>query len=76
MWFNVLSTAMALLAASTLLVIFRSKKRFPPGPPALPLLGNILDLPKRESWKVYLDWGRAYSALVFTAGRIYLHSVL
>ncbi|KAJ7155325.1 cytochrome P450 [Mycena filopes] len=34
----------------------------PPGPPGLPFIGNILDMPKRESWQVYLDWSKRYNS--------------
>ena len=41
--------------------LFRKKRPTPPGPPGLPVLGNLFDIPKKESWKVYLDWGKQYS---------------
>lgn len=58
----------ALLAGVTFFVVFRKKEQpVPPGPPALPLLGNMFDLPQRESWKVYLQWGKTYSTLMTTS---------
>ena len=33
----------------------------PPGPPGLPIIGNILDMPKRKEWEVYRNWGTKYS---------------
>lgn len=35
----------------------------PPGPPALPLLGNILQLPRRESWRQYDLWKQEYGSI-------------
>ncbi|KAJ7649001.1 cytochrome P450 [Mycena polygramma] len=45
---------------------FRKKHATPPGPPGLPLIGNMLDLPKRESWQVYLDWSKTYNSDLLT----------
>ncbi|KAJ7075369.1 cytochrome P450 [Mycena belliarum] len=36
-------------------VSLRKKWLIPPGPRGWPLIGNIFDLPKRESWKAYLE---------------------
>lgn len=33
---------------------------FPPGPKPLPLLGNILDLPRKHEWETFTKWGRVY----------------
>lgn len=52
------TTVMAILV---FLALRPRKRPNPPGPPAWPVIGNLLDLPKKESWKVYLDWGRQYS---------------
>ncbi|KAF8219463.1 cytochrome P450 [Tricholoma matsutake] len=51
--------AVALLAS---IVLFRKRRATPPGPPGLLLLGNIFDLPKKEPWKVYLQWGKQYNS--------------
>ena len=32
----------------------------PPGPPGLPLLGNLLDMPDNPSWTTYIRWGEKY----------------
>ena len=32
----------------------------PPGPPALPLIGNLLDYPKVLPWLTFRDMGRKY----------------
>ncbi|KAJ7046191.1 cytochrome P450 [Mycena alexandri] len=40
----------------------RKKRSAPPGPDGLPFIGNLLDLPKREAWQVYLDWSKHYDS--------------
>ncbi|KAJ7230296.1 cytochrome P450 [Mycena pura] len=45
---------------------FRKKRSTPPGPAGLPLIGNMLDLPRRESWQVYLDWSERYDSDILT----------
>ncbi|KDR81038.1 hypothetical protein GALMADRAFT_241660 [Galerina marginata CBS 339.88] len=59
--------ALALLAIITVFVAFRKKGLpVPPGPSPLPILGNMFDLPQKESWKVYLDWGRQFNSEIIS----------
>lgn len=44
----------------TVLFHRRTQRRLPPGPPGLPLLGNILDVPGTYEWFTYHAWGRKY----------------
>ncbi|TFK41780.1 cytochrome P450 [Crucibulum laeve] len=36
----------------------RIYKYLPPGPPRLPLIGSLLEVPERLEWEVYAQWGR------------------
>jgi hypothetical protein len=38
----------------------RSKARLPPGPPGLPVVGNILDIPKSRPWVKFAEWTDKY----------------
>ncbi|KAI0063312.1 cytochrome P450 [Artomyces pyxidatus] len=38
----------------------RNGLRLPPGPRGLPIIGNLLDIPKETSWLVYEDWAKSY----------------
>ncbi|KAH9477593.1 Cytochrome P450 monooxygenase 98 [Psilocybe cubensis] len=42
----------------------RSKSRLPlpPGPPKLPLLGNLLDCPLKFQWETFQTWGKKYNS--------------
>ena len=35
-------------------------RRLPPGPPRLPVVGNLLDIPKVRPWEVYREMSKKY----------------
>ncbi|KAI0788694.1 cytochrome P450 [Abortiporus biennis] len=65
------------LATLTLVAIIYarqlSSRKYPPlpGPPGLPIIGNLLDIPtpQNNAWKRYLEWGKKYNtdAVQFSA---------
>lgn len=32
----------------------------PPGPPGLPIVGNLWDIPRMPTWVAYRDWSKKY----------------
>lgn len=37
------------------------RTRLPPGPPRLPIIGNLLGMPKRFQWEIYHEWAKKLS---------------
>ncbi|KAI0029065.1 cytochrome P450 [Vararia minispora EC-137] len=61
----VLLVAMAVLfCVFTVNRIFSRKDSYPPGPPGLPLVGNLFDLPKDYAWIALTRYGKKYGDLV------------
>ncbi|KAH7913274.1 cytochrome P450 [Hygrophoropsis aurantiaca] len=44
----------------------KGKEPYPPGPPPLPLLGNVLDINVDHPWLTYTEWSATYGDLIFT----------
>ena len=40
------------------------KRKLPPGPQGLPLLGNVWDVPQHYSWLTFTEWGRKHGDIV------------
>ncbi|XP_063061773.1 cytochrome P450 2A5-like [Engraulis encrasicolus] len=64
-------SSMLLLAALVLLLLLLVWKRrgsrgipLPPGPPGLPLLGNLLQVDKHEPFKTFLKWSQRYGPVM------------
>ena len=37
-----------------------SRQPLPPGPPRLPIIGNLLSMPRRSAWLTYKELSRRY----------------
>ncbi|KAJ3557799.1 hypothetical protein NM688_g1273 [Phlebia brevispora] len=60
-------TVFVLLLIGTFVYFVDAAKRqrsvpLPPGPKPLPLVGNLLDLPKEQPWFTYRDWANKYGS--------------
>ena len=62
MSFSLLNLVPALLAVWFLMKFLFSKARAPspPGPRPLPIIGNVLDVPQKEPWVSFTEWGKHY----------------
>lgn len=52
-----------------------------PGPPGLPLIGNILDMPERDEWEEARKWGKKYGTsscrdIFYYSECTYIHLIL
>ncbi|KAH8099402.1 cytochrome P450 [Cristinia sonorae] len=60
---DVALTASAIIAARWLYQKSSAQSQHhPPGPPGLPLVGNVMDMPAEEAWLVYKRWSDQYSS--------------
>ncbi|EIM79553.1 cytochrome P450 [Stereum hirsutum FP-91666 SS1] len=69
MWFE-LTPSFALLLCIILFVLysllqFPSRHALPPGPKPWPLIGNILDMPRKDESATFSQWGRTYGDIVY-----------
>ncbi|KIP07997.1 hypothetical protein PHLGIDRAFT_70194 [Phlebiopsis gigantea 11061_1 CR5-6] len=65
-------------AAVGAVVLFSSKhrRRYPPGPRGLPLVGNLFDLPRESTWLTYEAWGRKYGSDILYLNVLGTHMIV
>ncbi|OQD76085.1 hypothetical protein PENDEC_c005G00753 [Penicillium decumbens] len=56
----ILGAIVAVVILSRLSMIGRRPKNYPPGPPTLPILGNIHQMPSRDAHLQFEKWAREY----------------
>ncbi|KAL5521415.1 hypothetical protein ACEPAG_9341 [Sanghuangporus baumii] len=60
-----LSVVLILLTCSAARLLLQKRRKLPPGPPRLPVLGNALQIPTTQPWKTFADWGKSYGPVSF-----------
>ncbi|KAH9940668.1 hypothetical protein B0H21DRAFT_871469, partial [Amylocystis lapponica] len=66
----------AAITVAVLARLLRPRPNFPTGPPGLPLVRNVLDMPSKHPWKVYRQWTQLRRALPPPARHLSRHSEL
>ncbi|KAJ7607912.1 cytochrome P450 [Roridomyces roridus] len=61
---------LALLPLTSMYLLRRrqSKLPLPPGPPKLPLVGNLFNYPSTFEWETYMEWSRMYDSDILHLG--------
>ncbi|KAH6919266.1 cytochrome P450 [Coprinopsis sp. MPI-PUGE-AT-0042] len=64
-WPVLTGIGIALTGASLSYYARRWRKRLPPGPTGYPLVGNALQMPTEEPWRVYNQWAEKYGDIIY-----------
>ena len=51
----------------------RPSEALPPGPPPLPVVGNIFQMPKEQPWLKYAEWAKQYGKRYLVASQILIN---
>ena len=54
----------------------RSVISYPPGPRPLPIIGNLLDIPKDFSWLAYTQFSKTYGTSLFSPESSFLTGIV
>ncbi|GJE96468.1 cytochrome P450 [Phanerochaete sordida] len=59
---NALLALCAVAATFVIHQVAKKRHRYPPGPPRLPVVGNLFDFPASYSWLKFAEWARQYDS--------------
>ena len=49
--------------AKTIITTSLTRRKMPPGPPGVPLLGNVFDVPSSMPWFKFTEWKQQYGTV-------------
>ncbi|KAJ3724070.1 cytochrome P450 [Lentinula raphanica] len=62
---NTIFFPVAILSALWVIKTIRLRSKLPPGPPGLPILGNVLQLPRSQPWLTFDNWTKQYGPIFY-----------
>lgn len=67
MFWSSLTIFIVIITSFTLYILNwkHKRSRLPPGPPGLPLIGNLHQAPSEQAWVTYEKWVKQYGPLVY-----------